>query len=155
MATARNEMTAAMTVTAAEARVIAGANLPSVFLLGGEKCGSTSLAFALSRHPQIQMARHALPGEPAFFRKESHFFDDDLRFARGVSFGVDTGDVRRMLRVWRAEKCLSDEFCWAACNARTWDASLAERRSGRRPTTSPTCSLRACLRVRRDGEAKA
>ena len=27
--------------------------LPSVFLLGGEKCGSTSLAFALSRHPQV------------------------------------------------------------------------------------------------------
>ena len=43
-------------------------HIPSVFLLGGEKCGSTSLAVALSRHPQIQMARHALPGEPAFFR---------------------------------------------------------------------------------------
>jgi hypothetical protein len=27
--------------------------LPSIFLLGGEKCGSTSLAFALSRHPQV------------------------------------------------------------------------------------------------------
>ena len=61
-------------------------DLPTVFLLGGEKCGSTSLAFALSRHPQIQMARHALPGEPAFFRKELHFFDDDLRYTRGLSF---------------------------------------------------------------------
>merc|ERR1711871_696916 len=60
--------------------------LPSVFLLGGEKCGSTSLAFALARHPGIQMARHALPGEPAYFRKEVHFFDDDLRFTRGLGF---------------------------------------------------------------------
>ena len=63
-----------------------GASLPSVYLLGGEKCGSTSLAFALSRHPQIQLARHALPGEPAFYRKEIHFFDDDLRYARGLGF---------------------------------------------------------------------
>lgn len=44
--------------------------LPRIFLLGGEKCGSTSLAFALSRHPEIRLARHALPGEPAYFRKE-------------------------------------------------------------------------------------
>jgi hypothetical protein len=57
------------------------ASLPSLFLLGGEKCGSTSLAFALGRHPQVRMARHALPGEPPFFRKELHFFDDDLRSA--------------------------------------------------------------------------
>ena len=64
----------------------AQAGLPSVFLLGGEKCGSTSLAFALSRHPQIQLARHALPGEPAYFRKEVHFFDDDLRYMRGLPF---------------------------------------------------------------------
>ena len=62
------------------------AGLPRVFLLGGEKCGSTSLAFALSRHPEIRMARHALPGEPAYFRKEVHFFDDDLRYVRGLSF---------------------------------------------------------------------
>ena len=45
--------------------------LPTLFLLGGEKCGSTSLAFALTRHPQLHMARHALPGEPAYFRKAS------------------------------------------------------------------------------------
>ena len=94
--------------------------MPTVFLLGGEKCGSTSLAFALSRHSQLQMARHALPhtvhahtvhlplfpctqclsadsvvcalilcvpqarhalpGEPIYFRKELHFFDDDIRY---------------------------------------------------------------------------
>ena len=63
-----------------------GSQLPTVFLLGCEKCGSTSLAFALSRHSQIRMARHALPGEPAFFRKETHFFDDDLRYTRGLGF---------------------------------------------------------------------
>ena len=27
-----------------------------------------------------------LPGEPAYFRKELHFFDDDLRFTRGLGF---------------------------------------------------------------------
>ena len=32
------------------------------------------------------MARHALPGEPAYFRKELHFFDDDLRYTRGLPF---------------------------------------------------------------------
>ncbi|KAL1503035.1 hypothetical protein AB1Y20_011104 [Prymnesium parvum] len=62
------------------------AMLPSVFLIGGEKCGSTSLAFAVSRHPQLHLARHTLPAEPAYFRKELHFFDDDLRFARGLGF---------------------------------------------------------------------
>ena len=59
-------------------------SLPTLFLLGGEKCGSTSLAFALGRHPQVRMARHALPGEPPFFRKELHFFDDDLRYCRAI-----------------------------------------------------------------------
>jgi len=29
--------------------------LPTLFLLGGEKCGSTSLAFALTRHPQVSV----------------------------------------------------------------------------------------------------
>ncbi|KAL3924530.1 MAG: hypothetical protein SGPRY_003890, partial [Prymnesium sp.] len=60
--------------------------LPSVFLIGGEKCGSTSLAFAVSRHPQLHLARHTLPSEPQYFRKELHFFDDDLRYARGLDF---------------------------------------------------------------------
>ena len=60
--------------------------LPTLFLLGGEKCGSTSLAFALTRHPQLHMARHVLPAEPAYFRKELHFFDDDLRYMRGLPF---------------------------------------------------------------------
>jgi hypothetical protein len=37
--------------------------LPKLFLLGCEKCGSTSLAFALARHPQLRFARCALaPG---------------------------------------------------------------------------------------------
>jgi hypothetical protein len=27
-----------------------------------------------------------LPGEPAYFRKELHFFDDDLRYTRGLNF---------------------------------------------------------------------
>jgi hypothetical protein len=62
------------------------ASLPTVFLIGGEKCGSTSLAFAISRHPQLHLARHTLPGEPSYFRKELHFFDDDLRYSRGLGF---------------------------------------------------------------------
>jgi len=33
--------------------------LPKLYLLGCEKCGSTSLAFALSRHPQMRFARRA------------------------------------------------------------------------------------------------
>ena len=39
--------------------------LPKLFLLGCEKCGSTSLAFLLARHPQLQFARCAFhcPGQ--------------------------------------------------------------------------------------------
>jgi hypothetical protein len=39
--------------------------------------------------PKIALARHTLPGEPPFFRKELHFFDDDLRFTRGLAFYAD------------------------------------------------------------------
>ena len=40
---------------------------------------------------RIMHRRHTLPSEPAFYRKELHFFDDDLRFVRGLPFyAVDT-----------------------------------------------------------------
>lgn len=74
------------TEEAGAAAAAAAAGLPALFLLGCEKCGSTSLAFALSRHPQLRFARHSLATEPTYFRKELHFFDQDHRYTRGLAF---------------------------------------------------------------------
>ena len=111
--------------------------LPHVFLLGGEKCGSTSLAFALSRHAEIRMARHALPGEPAYYRKEIHFFDDDLRYTRGLSFyaahfptcerGITNNHHHRHLSTTTAS---NTRRYWSEPPTRTSEVLLEDRASG-------------------------
>ncbi|MCS3904367.1 hypothetical protein J2T55_002403 [Methylohalomonas lacus] len=43
---------------------------PNFFILGAPKCGTTSLAYWLSKHPNVFISPH----------KEPHYFNDDLRF---------------------------------------------------------------------------
>jgi Sulfotransferase domain len=47
-----------------------------VFVVGAQRCGTTSLYHLLDRHPEIEMARPVRP--------EPKFFLDDARFARGL-----------------------------------------------------------------------
>ena len=58
--------------------------LPDVLLIGAQKAGSSALANWLF-DCGICPAR-VFRGEPKFYRKEPHFFDDEQRYARGVDF---------------------------------------------------------------------
>jgi hypothetical protein len=49
---------------------------PSFFLIGAAKAGTTALCSLLDGHPQVGIAD----------RKETHFFSDDSRYARGWSW---------------------------------------------------------------------
>ncbi|KAG8464417.1 hypothetical protein KFE25_003480 [Diacronema lutheri] len=62
---------------------------PTILLLGGQKCGSSSLWFDLMTHVAGTVkARPRAGSEPPFFAKEQHFFDDDERFREGMPFYV-------------------------------------------------------------------
>ncbi len=60
-------------------------HLPDFICFGAQKSGTTWLYNNLRAHPEIFFPK-PLAGEPAYFSKESHFFDVEERFARGVSF---------------------------------------------------------------------
>ena len=51
-------------------------NAPNFFIVGGVKCGTTSLAAALNKHPKI-----FIPSE-----KEPHFFATDVGFKRSEEY---------------------------------------------------------------------
>lgn len=50
--------------------------LPNLFVIGAPKCGTTSLAYYLSQHPDIYVPS----------RKEIHFFDDDRLYDKTYDF---------------------------------------------------------------------
>lgn len=50
--------------------------LPNFFIIGAAKCGTTSLAYYLNQHPNIFIPKD----------KETHFFDDEKLFAKGINF---------------------------------------------------------------------
>lgn len=50
--------------------------LPNLIIIGGMKCGTTSLHYYLSQHPEISMSRH----------KELDFFVESMNWNRGVSW---------------------------------------------------------------------
>jgi len=59
---------------------------PTLFVLGGQKCGSTTLFFNM-----VHSMKSTLPpeipkdkNEPQYFSKEIHFFDNPERFAQGA-----------------------------------------------------------------------
>ncbi|PAV24994.1 sulfotransferase domain-containing protein [Tamilnaduibacter salinus] len=53
--------------------------LPECLLIGAAKSGTTSLAFYLSQHPDVLLAKD----------KEAHFFDSDERYSRGLVYFRD------------------------------------------------------------------
>ena len=53
--------------------------LPECLLIGAAKSGTTSLAFYLSQHPNVLLAKD----------KEAHFFDSDERYAQGLTYFRD------------------------------------------------------------------
>ena len=79
-----------------------GHQLPMLFLLGAQKCGSTSLVYEL--WDQYGFA-HGLPYRGRFNdgcdsyndNKEKHFFEDDCRYAKGID-GYDLAARRRRRR---------------------------------------------------------
>ena len=91
-----------------KARVTAVCNnrtqaFPTLFVLGGQKCGSTTLFHdALKAIPALmQPSRHA--NEATYFGKELHFFDQPERFAQGSalysSYYPPCDDVRKKGRI--------------------------------------------------------
>ena len=56
-----------------------GKILPSIFLLGAQKAGSTSLFSSLHKDLQGAVAATPLPGDPSYYSKELHIFDDAER----------------------------------------------------------------------------
>lgn len=58
-------------------RCFDGHILPTVFLIGVAKAGTSSLNHDLVRHVRGVRAAHALPGEPRYFGKEQHYFSND------------------------------------------------------------------------------
>ena len=59
--------------------------VPTVFLLGGQKAGSTSLFGTLVAHVIGMRNPTPLPGDPDFFEKEVHFFDIPHRANMGLA----------------------------------------------------------------------
>lgn len=53
--------------------------LPNFFIIGAAKCGTTSLAHYLNQHPEIYIPKE----------KETHFFDDNRLFDKGIDFYIE------------------------------------------------------------------
>lgn len=58
--------------------------LPSVLLIGAQKCGTTAMADWLFNGGF--RGAHVFEGEPDWYNKEPHFFDKDSRFNQGLEF---------------------------------------------------------------------
>jgi hypothetical protein len=63
-------------------------SLPNLLIIGAHKCGTTSLHYYLSLHPQIGMSR----------RKEINFFSDNTVRSLGLSWYNSQFDVRKVVR---------------------------------------------------------
>lgn len=69
---------------------IKGRQAPTVFILGCNKCGTTSITRQMQNAFKGRAMRVAtgkrLEGEPVFYEKEKHFFDIDANFAKGFEW---------------------------------------------------------------------
>lgn len=83
--TGEAQNTTGFTLSANGTLCYAGHLVPSRFLLGVQKCGTTSLFGDLARMPGMRIAKH-LGSEPGFYAKEQHFFDKAARFQLGMEF---------------------------------------------------------------------
>lgn len=57
-------------------KIVPAGNLPNLFILGAQKCGTSSLHHYLIQHPSISGGRS----------KEIHFFDYDLNYSKGINW---------------------------------------------------------------------
>lgn len=62
-----------------------GRLIPTRFLIGVQKCGTSSIFRDLAGVPGMHRPS-ALKGEPGFYQKEQHFFNHDERFQKGMGF---------------------------------------------------------------------
>jgi hypothetical protein len=60
--------------------------LPTVLIIGGQKCGSTTLWADMQKHIAGMVISTPLPGEEFYINKELHHFDREERFAQGLGF---------------------------------------------------------------------
>ena len=58
---------------------------PSLFLLGMQKCGTSSLSTLLKLHPDLVWPSR-FRDEPPYYNKELHFFDTKHRYVKGIEF---------------------------------------------------------------------
>ena len=54
--------------------------LPNIFIVGGQKCGSSSLFELLMKHPLLSKGTH----------KEPHFFDGENEYKKGLEYYTET-----------------------------------------------------------------
>lgn len=59
--------------------------LPNVLIIGAQKAGTTTLSNYLFSDRSI-CGPTIFPGEPTYYRKEVHFFDNKARFSKGLTF---------------------------------------------------------------------
>ena len=58
--------------------------LPNLLQIGGQKCGSSALSEWLTGQGVCE--GELFEGEPYYFAKESHFFDEPPRYEKGIEF---------------------------------------------------------------------
>ncbi len=73
--------------------------LPTIFLLGCAKCGSSTIHGVLTHHPDILVPTLA-PGDPQWMIKEPGFFSVDLRFERGFEAYAEKFPPRNVTTAW-------------------------------------------------------
>merc|ERR1719443_1891682 len=63
-----------------------GRILPSLFLIGAQKSGTSTLWTDLTSDFKVKPANHVDGTDPAYVNKEVHFFDRSDRYDRGSDF---------------------------------------------------------------------
>ncbi|HYB89558.1 MAG TPA: sulfotransferase [Candidatus Binataceae bacterium] len=66
------------------------APLPNLIVIGSPKCGTTSLHYYLSLHPDIFMSR----------KKELRFFNDDNNWNKGIDWYKAQFETRKTVSIW-------------------------------------------------------
>jgi hypothetical protein len=76
-----------------------GEKIPNLFIVGAPKCGTTSLHYWLSQHPEIFMSE---PKEPKFFCTDFHRKADNSHHKKVNKFKYR--DLRDYLDIFKEEK---------------------------------------------------
>jgi hypothetical protein len=101
--------------------------LPCVQLIGVQKAGTSSIADWLFDHGGFRRPRIVDAGEPSYYTKEVHFFDDGRRYHQGVPFYAE-----RFRRDVSSDSALTmdatpDTFQFASRVRQTYDAAQGDQ----------------------------